>query len=303
MTYHIETFPCENGNFMRWARLDAPKQPSKGCVLIGVGWGEWLEKYAPVAEEWRKRGYDCAVLEWRGQGLSSRMLSDRLRGHHNGFEPLIEDLDAFINWYFENDPGPVYLMGHSMGAHLLLRWYLEREPTMQIIKGIILMSPMQEINTEPFRYKTAEMIARVATAFGMGKRYAPGQKYFDPAEEPFLGNKLSHDENRYMASMLALRDNPMLKSGGLTFGWLNTVFKSTKKLDARIKLGAPKGPYLVVGPQHDPLVETRAMKRIAAYLPNCTSAFYLNAGHELLFETDAIRKEVWKAIDNFMSKN
>ncbi|HVY12447.1 MAG TPA: alpha/beta hydrolase [Alphaproteobacteria bacterium] len=301
MAYEIGTYSIEGGGFMRYARLNAPK-PSRGCVLIGLGWAEWLEKYAGVAEDWAQRGFDVVAVEWRGQALSSRFLERRDRAWHASFDVLVDDLDAFVRWYFQDDQGPLLLMGHSLGAHLLLRWYIEKTPPHNIIRGVMLLSPMQRVNTKPFAYRVAQAITSTAMFLRLGQRFAPGQGKFDPVNVPFAGNQLTHSEARYNAMILALRENPLLKAGGITYGWLSAAFRSANKLEARLKLGAPKGPYLVIGPEQDPLVETEGMRKIAKLLPNCTAQFFAGAAHELLEESDDIREKTWAAIDAFIKR-
>jgi lysophospholipase len=298
MNYEIGTFPCKTG-FMRWARMAGPAAP-RGCVLVNIGWGEWIEKYMTLAQEFYERGFETVVLERQGQGLSSRYFENRMLGWLPDFQNQIDDFDAFYNSQFAGDGVPLLLMGHSMGAHILLRWYLEKNPT-ENIRGLILSSFMQRIKTAPFTYGQAEMIASMANFFGLGRSYAPGQATYDPVNVPFEQNVITGDEARYRAMVVTLRDNPLLKCGGISFGWLNATFRSARQLEARLKLGAPPGPYLMLSPQNDPLVETTAMKDVAAYLPNCESRFFGEARHELLEEKEAIRAQVWSAMDAFIA--
>ncbi|MBI3420185.1 MAG: alpha/beta hydrolase, partial [Proteobacteria bacterium] len=251
MPYEITTFPCSTGGFMRWARLEGPK-PSRGCVIIHIGWGEWLEKYAADAEKWRRRGFETVVLERRGQALSSRFLENRNKAWLPDYSRLVEDFDEFFRQIFDDEHEPLLLCGHSMGAHLLLRWMLEKRPRVAI-KGVILLSPMQRILTPPFSYSMARLITAVAMMLGLSRHYAPGQESFDPVKTPFAGNFITHDEARYDAMVLALRENPLLKSGGVTFGWLQAAFRSAEKLEKLLLLGAPRGPYLMLGAENDPL--------------------------------------------------
>ncbi len=293
MSYEISTFPCPGGGFMRWARLAGPK-PARGCVLVFMGWGEWLEKYESIAQLWHERGFETVVAERRGQGLSSRFLeNDRSRAWLPGFDVLLRDFSAFYKEYFMGDATPLLLMGHSMGAHLLLRWYAEARPA-ENIKGAILLSPMQRVKTGRIACPVAEWIAGSAALLGLGKLFAPGQKNADPATRPFAGNSLTRDAGRYRVLQMTLRDNPMLKAGGVTLGWLSAAFASARRLERALKRGAPNGPYLLLGPEDDPLVDSRAMKDIAALLPNCAAHFIKDAAHELLQETDEVRARTWE---------
>lgn len=299
MDYEIGTFPCKEG-FMRWARVAAPEN-SRGCVLFWIGWGEWLEKYASTAQAFNTRGFEVIILERRGQGLSSRFMDDRTKGWLPDFRELIADFDAFYAQYFAGESAPLLLAGHSMGAHLLLRWYVEANPP-ENIHGLILLSPMIRVLTSPFSYATAQLICFFANLFGLGRYCAPGQSGFDQVNVAFNKNVCTRDEEQYKGMIVALRDNPMLKVGGITYGWLASAFRSAEALMKRLRLGAPQGPYLVLGSENDPLVETQAIKEIAALLPNCESHFYVGAAHELLHETPDIRHKVWAEMDKFIGR-
>ena len=42
------------------------------------------------------RGYSVATVDWRGQGLSDRLLADPRKGHVDDFASFDADLDAFM---------------------------------------------------------------------------------------------------------------------------------------------------------------------------------------------------------------
>src|ERR1700741_4655384 len=63
--------------FARWA----PPPGRKGTVCVFTGRTEFIEKYFDVVRDLRSRGFAVAILDWRGQGLSQRALSDPFKGH------------------------------------------------------------------------------------------------------------------------------------------------------------------------------------------------------------------------------
>ena len=52
----------------------------KGTVCVFGGRGEFIEKYFETISELRQRGFAVAIMDWRGQGHSSRQLPDRAQG-------------------------------------------------------------------------------------------------------------------------------------------------------------------------------------------------------------------------------
>src|SRR6202046_3651107 len=88
------------GASLRAARFPAaPDVPARGvCVLLN-GQTEFIEKYFEVIDELRGRGFQVATMDWRGQGDSSRMLTDDSRkGFVTDFHEYDEDLDTLLNW-------------------------------------------------------------------------------------------------------------------------------------------------------------------------------------------------------------
>ena len=64
----------------------------QGTVLVLGGRTEFMEKYSETIGEINRRGFDAFSLDWRGQGLSDRMLSDPTRGHIQSFSYYLADL-------------------------------------------------------------------------------------------------------------------------------------------------------------------------------------------------------------------
>jgi lysophospholipase len=54
--------------FARWA----PPAGRKGTVCVFTGRSEQIEKYFETVRDLRERGFAVAMIDWRGQGHSSR---------------------------------------------------------------------------------------------------------------------------------------------------------------------------------------------------------------------------------------
>ena len=91
-------------------------------MCIFQGRGEWIEKYFETVRDLRARGFAVATLDWRGQGLSDRALSDRRKGYVRDFSEYDTDLETFMREIVLPDcPPPLFAIGHSTGATVLIR--------------------------------------------------------------------------------------------------------------------------------------------------------------------------------------
>ena len=108
------------GADLRAARFDPdPSVARRGVCVVLNGQTEFIEKYFEVIDELRGRGFAVATMDWRGQGGSSRLLTDDHRKSFiTDFAEYDQDLDTLLNWIVTPmlKPGekPVAL-AHSMG--------------------------------------------------------------------------------------------------------------------------------------------------------------------------------------------
>src|ERR1700722_5431740 len=93
------------------------------CLLLN-GQTEFIEKYFEVIDELRARGFSVVTFDWRGQGGSDRLLSDRRKAHIEDFSEYDQDLDAVIGEVVKpmmaEGKKPIAL-APSMGGNILLR--------------------------------------------------------------------------------------------------------------------------------------------------------------------------------------
>ncbi|WP_236638272.1 alpha/beta fold hydrolase [Mangrovicoccus ximenensis] len=94
----------------------------KGTVLCFPGRTEYIEKYGPTARDFMAAGYGFAAIDWRGQGLADRLLSDPRLGHVDRFADYQRDVAAFLAHAGEAGlPKPWFLLAHSMGGAIALQ--------------------------------------------------------------------------------------------------------------------------------------------------------------------------------------
>src|ERR1700720_3707994 len=102
------TLRTPDGVSLRFARW-APPPGRKGTVCLFQGRAEFIEKYFETVRDLRARGFAVATLDWRGQGLSDRMLGDRRKGYVRDFAEYDSDLETFMREIVMPDcPPPLF---------------------------------------------------------------------------------------------------------------------------------------------------------------------------------------------------
>lgn len=267
-------------------------------MVVMQGRASFMEKFEEVIRQLQEQGFDVWALDWRGQGLSSRILGNHHKGHIDSYETYLQDLHQLVTTYIKPDESQELIaMGQSMGGHLALR-YLGENPG--IMSGGILACPMLDIKTGAYPRKMARWIARMINRAGMGENYIFGHGNFDPNEEPFEGNYLTHDRERFYSHRVMQVRNPELVLGGATFGWLDASFKSIERIMQQTYLQSITVPVLMVEAGEDDLVENAPFSYIASHLPQCEYRLYPDARHQLFMEADDILERFWGDFNGFM---
>ncbi|MGA8242291.1 MAG: alpha/beta hydrolase [Desulfobacterales bacterium] len=274
------------------------KNPRGSIVLLG-GRKEFLEKYAETAADLNQRGFAVFGFDWRGQGLSSRMLPDRLKGFVRHYDDYVQDLEDFFQRVVQPEAvRPIYVLAHSMGGHVALR-YLHRQPAG--IDKAILVAPMLDINTKPFPPWLVRGLAWLVRHIGLEEALVPGSDKRTNFDRPFEGNALTADPRRFAVEKNAVVQNPDLALGGVTFAWLTATFASIAHIQQPGFLEGVRTPVLMVAAEADRVVSVAAQKSACRRLPNCRLLIIADARHEILMETDAIRSRFWEAFDAFIA--
>jgi len=118
----VGSFEGFDGGPMRYARWEPTRGPNRGTVCVFTGRGEFIEKYFEMVADLRRRGFEVAVMDWRGQGGSYRPLRNPRKAWVRDFSEYDRDLGCFMRQVVQADcPAPYYAVAHSMGGHILLR--------------------------------------------------------------------------------------------------------------------------------------------------------------------------------------
>lgn len=270
----------------------------RGSVLLLQGRGECLEQYAEVIGELGSKGFSVYSFDWRGQGLSSRVLPDRLKCHVNSFDDHLDDLHEFVTRVWNpTEQRHCYILTHSMGGHLALRYLVERNLK---VDGAVLCAPMIGIQTRRWPKAIAPTIIEGMIGLGFSETCIPGSRSYRPSERPFAGNPLTSDEARHAVLADAVRQNPMLEVDGPTFGWVDAAFRSMAILTGENyveKITCPVG--ILVG-DADVVIDLEAARAVAKRIRNCRFQLLRDARHEIMMENDRLRAEFWRFFESMV---
>jgi len=285
-----------DGVALRFARF-APPVGRRGTVCIFPGRTEWIEKYFETVRDLRNRGFSVAVLDWRGQGFSDRALGDRRKGYVGSFSDFDTDLETFMREVVLPDcPPPIFALGHSMGATVLIRAAARGQ---RWFDRIVLSAPMIGIALVNSMALAATMV-RVMRFGGFGGMYLPGRFPGVLDLRPFAGNILTTDPVRYARNAAILEAEPALGLGGPTVAWCDAAFRAMRTMSEPSYPAGIRQPILIVAAGRDAIVSNNAIEDFATLLRAGSQLVIVGAQHELLMEQDRYRTQFWAAFDAFV---
>lgn len=267
---------------------------ARGTIVLLPGRTEFIEKYATeLVGELQARGYAVMSMDWRGQGLSDRALTDRDKGHIDDFATYIADFQLFLDrLVVPQAPRPLALLCHSMGAHIGLRALAENGPGP--FSAAMFVAPMTGLKRENMLRGLLQLVPPWAR---MEERYLAGTGPFVAAAQTFAGNVLTHDERRFRFTEQWFAADPRLALGGPTLGWARQAARSMSLLRSPGFLERIDLPALVLSAAEDTLVEPATHAPVARRLQRGEYLSIAGARHEIMMETDTIRRRFWEAFD------
>ncbi len=265
------------------------------CVFPGRT--EWIEKYFETVRDLRNRGFAVALLDWRGQGLSDRALNDRLKGYVGSFSEFDIDLETFMREVVLPDcPPPIFALGHSMGASVLVRAVQRGH---RWFERIVLSAPMigvAAVNS----MSIAGTLLKAARFAGFGDSYLPGRYNGVLDLRPFAGNILTSDPVRYARNAAILEADPELELGGPTVTWVDAAFRAMRAFHDPGYPARIRQPILIVAAGRDAIVSNPAIEQFGMLLRAGSHLVVTGAQHEILMEQDRYRSQFWAAFDAFV---
>jgi lysophospholipase len=299
MPYFEENFTIgvmknHDGTEIRYA--ESVHSGKKGALVIVDGRTEFMAKYAEVFYDLRNTGFSFYIYDHRGQGNSSRILADPEKGHVGKFEEYVEDLHRFLNTIVKvKVHKSIFLLSHSMGGTISIL-YARKYPT--TVTGMILCSPMFDVNTAPFPKSLAKITANILNALGMGTRYVFGGKPYDRNHQ-FENNDLTDSYVRFELNKRLVEENPGVALGGPTIGWLVEAFHAIDRIKSDT-IALPVPILLIIG-EEDTVVGQKTQKEFCNTQPECSFVIIPKGKHELLMEKDQVRDTVLENIRTFLN--
>jgi lysophospholipase len=281
------SFPTADGAALRWGHL-AAENPRAECVLVG-GFGDFIEKQFETIRDLAARGLSVWVLDWRGQGGSTRPKRWPNRPRGRRFDRDADELAQFAAQSLS--PGqPHILIAHSMGGAIALLC-LHRRPL--LFDAAILSAPMLGIITGRAPPTLLRAVTGPARLAGLGICHLPGTKRWRPDQPPTPErSRISSDAERCRIRHAWISSEPGLRLDQPTYGWLDPALSLIARIGKRRFLAGITTPILLGSAGLEHVVIPAAHRRAARLLPDCTLFELPESKHEPFLERDAIR-DVW----------
>jgi lysophospholipase len=290
-------FTTRDGKKIRYAHFAATGRPMKGTVVILPGRNECIEKYFETIRDLSGRGLGSALIDWRGQGDSDRLIHDKHRGYVKNFQEYANDLEQFFEEIVLPDcRGPYYILAHSAGATIAL---LASPSMTNRVRRMVLIAPFLALPGQRVSMKTVYRVTSALCLLGLGRLYAA----FGPREKggtPFEINKVTSDRKRHGRNTLLYETYPQLALGGPTIQWLRAASQAARIVTTPEFMARINVPTLVIAAGADQVVSTRAVEDYARRLRLGSLLTIDGSAHEILQEADLYREQFLAAFDAFI---
>ena len=158
-----------------------PLDCARGSVLLVHGLGEHVGRYAAVAERLNAWGWQAVGFDQRGHGGSPGP-----RGGLTRADDLLRDLASALDAVRAVAPGPVVLLGHSMGGLVAARFVaegLQAQPAAwhRTVDALVLSSPALDPGMNAFQKLLLGALGPLAPGLAVGNGLKPAWISRDPA--------------------------------------------------------------------------------------------------------------------------
>ena len=285
-----------DGVTLRYARW-APPPNRKGTVVLMQGRAEFIEKYFETVRDLQKRGFAVATFDWRGQGMSDRLLADRRKGYVRKFADYLVDLGTIMEQVVLPDcPPPIFALAHSMGAAVVIRACHDGS---RWFERVVCSAPMIALPSRT-TMKFGGALARTLRMFGTGTAYVPTRDADAVGRDDFLGNPLTSDPVRFARNAAIVDEDPDVSLGSPTVAWVDTAMRQMRQFANPWYAGQIRQPMLLVAAGRDDVVSTAAIETFGSQLLAGRHLLVPGAKHEILQELDMYRDQFWAAFDAFV---
>lgn len=263
---------------------------AKGTVFLFAGRAEYAEKYGPAAVDLAARGFGTLVIDWRGQGLSDRLIADPVKGHVGKFSDYQRDVDAMLAAAARLDlPRPWVVLAHSMGGTIALRRLMGTHP----FDAVAFSAPMWGVGLPRLIAPIGPMLSRMTGSSPFALAYAPGWGPVSFVHRAgFHDNFLTSDPDMWGMLVRQVAKAPELAIAGASLHWVAEAVLECKALAA---LPTPDLPcYCALGTQERIVPKAPIRARMADW-PRGQLALFDGAEHEVMMEGPQMRARFYDA--------
>lgn len=290
-TYFVTT---KDGKRLRVLLAQPETQAARGTIIFSPGRTEFIEKYWEMVRDLTARGFCLLMVDPRGQGLSERVLPDKLKSYIDSFQTYADDLSDVASQFDAYLPRPHIAMGHSMGGTIVLQAILSG---VLAPSAVICSAPMLglfDLETPLMRWTISGL-----SKLGLAEKNLPFQSQRNGMPVSFTANKLTTDKERYKIWSSYFQNVPRLRVGQPTFGWISAALSAMAYVNRNAE--NLRVPGLMVAAGADPIVDPSSIEDFAR---NADVAFDVIPGalHELFLEKDVYRDHFFALIDKFLDE-
>lgn len=171
-----------------------PVPQARGTVLIVHGLGEHIGRYAQVAQHLNAQGWRVVGHDHRGHGRS-----EGARGAIARADDYLVDLALLVDAVRATHPGPLMLLGHSLGGLIAARFALGTMETpapawRREIDALVLSSPALDPGMNGAQRALLAVLGPLAPNLAVGNGLRPAWISRDPAVvQAYVADPLVHD--------------------------------------------------------------------------------------------------------------
>ncbi len=267
------------------------------AIVVLPGLSEFCEKYFELVHDALERGYGVVVIDWRGQGRSSRYLDNPHKRHSQGLDKDADDLMAVI----EALPEPFFdaelcMMANSMGGNIGLR-FLDKYPKIFHLAGFA--SPMIGLHV----FESMPHLIALPLSLGLNRlfadSYAPLGGDWDPGSRDMQSQALfSTDVVRCNIHNAWMRSDKGLRIGHVTNKWIYDAYQSCLYVQKSIDIEKMNIPCLFFIAGYESFVDNSKVKELVNKMRRARMIEYPVSRHEIWMEADIVRQDY---LDHYFS--
>lgn len=257
---------------------------AKATITIFHGFTENIIKYQPMIYVFLNEGYNVAMCDQRGHGLSFRYVEDTSLTHIAYFDEYVQDMEVFVREIvLKTLNGPHVLFAHSMGG-AIGALFLERNHG--IFSRAVLSSPMIEPNHGRIPLAIGKLICGYFMLTGRSDHKLFISQDFSGYED--FNTSCATSRGRFDYYMNMKHDHVNLWNTNPTYRW---TYESLKVRSAILKKGTPEAidcPVLLFNAELDTMVLKEAQEAFISRVPDGRMEVISGAKHEIFRSTDDV---------------